>query len=127
MKEEIEIFLVRAEKFHRAAIDFFEKEVYDLAAFHIEQAFQLYLKYILAREIGYFPRTHSLMKLFRELSAISQDFINFYNENEIILKNIEDAYLLARYFPREYSRSEVQKMIEVLESFAGRFRNWITP
>ncbi len=54
MKEEIEVFLTRARKFHSAAVVFFEKEVYDLAAFHVEQAFQLYLKYVLAREVGYF-------------------------------------------------------------------------
>ena len=71
--------------------------------------------------MDYFPRTYSLLKLFRELSALSQDFMDFYQEHEIILKNVEDAYLLARYFPREYSQTEVQKMIEVLENFTERF------
>ncbi len=53
-----------------------------------------------------------------------QDFMDFYQEHEIILKNVEDAYLLARYFPGEYSQTEVQKMIEVLETFTERFRKW---
>ncbi len=86
MKEEVEIFLKKAEKFDSAARYFLKEGVYDLAAFHIEQALQLYLKYILAKVIGYFPKTHSLTKLFKELSKIDEEFMSFYRNNEIILK-----------------------------------------
>ena len=86
MKEEVEIFLKKAKKFDSAARYFLREGVYDLAAFHIEQALQLYLKYILAKVIGYFPKTHSLTKLFKELSKIDEEFMSFYRNNEIILK-----------------------------------------
>jgi len=122
MREDIDVFLRKAEKFDSAARYFLSEGVYDLAAFHIEQTLQLYLKYILAKVIGYFPKTHSLTKLFRELSKIDEDFMRFYQENEIILKDIEDAYILSKYFPREYSESEVK----ALDRFKERFKRWIS-
>ena len=126
MKEEILIFKKRAEAFEEEAKEDFKKGKFDLAAFHIEQSFQLYLKYILAKEIGYFPKTHSLEKLFSELSKINEKFWKFYKENEIILKDIEDAYILARYFPRKYSKEEVEEMVKVLEKFKEEFKEWLT-
>jgi HEPN domain-containing protein len=124
MKDDVAVFLDRARKFDDASKFFFDKGIYDLAAFHVEQAFQLYLKYILARELGYFPRTHSIYKLFKEASKIDAEFRSFYEEHEIILKDVEDAYLLARYFPREYSKTEVEKMLKVMEEFKERFEKW---
>lgn len=121
MREDIDVFLKKAERFDSAARYFLKEGIYDLAAFHIEQALQLYTKYILAKEIGYFPKTHSLTRIFRELSKINEDFMNFYRE-----KDIEDAYILSRYFPREYSKTEVEAMISVLEEFKRRFKRWIS-
>jgi len=43
----------------------------------------------------------------------------------LINKDIEDAYILSRYFPREYSKEEVEKMIEVLKRFKEEFKRWI--
>ncbi len=50
MREDVEVFLSNAAK------HFLREGIYDLAAFHIEQALQLYTKYILAKELGYFPK-----------------------------------------------------------------------
>jgi HEPN domain-containing protein len=49
VKEEIRVFAEKARKFEDAARYFAEKGVYDLAGFHIEQALQLYIKFILAK------------------------------------------------------------------------------
>ena len=98
----------RAKKFEKASEYFFKEDIYDLSAFHVEQTFQLYLKYILAKEIVYFPKTHSISKLFKELSKIDK------------MHNI-----LSRYFLREYSKEEVKKMIEVLKRFKEEFKRWI--
>ncbi|WP_457548507.1 HEPN domain-containing protein [Archaeoglobus sp.] len=125
MRDEVEVFLDRAKKFETAGEHFFKEGIYDLSAFHIEQAFQLYLKYILAKVIGYFPKTHSISRLFKDLSKINKKFYNFYKENEIILKDVEDAYILSRYFPREYSKEEVKKMLDVLKKFREEFKEWI--
>ena len=45
----------RATMFLRAAYDDLEDDRFDLAAFHSEQAVQLTLKYILAKQLGHFP------------------------------------------------------------------------
>ena len=65
------------------------------------------------------------MKLFKELSKIDKRFHDFYNENEIILKDVEDAYILSRHFPREYSKEEIEKMLEVLKKFKEAFKEWM--
>jgi len=59
------------------------------------------------------------------LSKIDKKFKEFYEENEIVLKLIEDAYILARYFPRDYSDGEVSKMIDALKRFKEEFREWL--
>jgi len=126
VKEEIRVFAEKAEKFEEAARYFAEKGVFDLSAFHIEQAMQLYIKFILAKELGYFPRVHSLTKLFHELGKLDESFKEFYEEREIVLKDIEDAYILSRYFPRAYSQREVEEMMETLEEFKRRFGKWLS-
>ncbi len=126
VKEEVNVFLERAKKFEELAKIAFEKKMYDVAAFHIEQSLQLYLKYVLAKDVGYFPKTHNLKKLFEYASNVDKKFEEFYSKNEIILKDIEDAYILARYLPRDYSENEVKKMIDTLEKFKGEFRKWIS-
>ena len=126
MRDDVEIFLERAKKFEVASKYFAEQSVYDLAAFHIEQAFQLYLKYILAKELGHFPKTHSLSALFKGVSKIDERFFEFYKDNEIVVKVIEDAYILSRYYPREYSKEEISKMMEVLNRFKEVFKKWIS-
>jgi HEPN domain-containing protein len=126
VKEEIRVFSEKAEKFEEAARYFAEKGVFDLSAFHIEQAMQLYIKFILAKELGYFPRVHSLTKLFQELGRLDESFKEFYEEKEIVLKDIEDAYILSRYFPRTYSQREVEEMMETLEEFKRRFGKWLS-
>ncbi|MEM1658018.1 MAG: HEPN domain-containing protein [Candidatus Jordarchaeales archaeon] len=126
MREEILVFLERARKFEEEAVELFNKGVYDLSAFHIEQSLQLYLKYILAKELGYFPRTNKLSKLFSELANLNNDFQAFFEDNEIILRDIEDAYILSRYFPRDYSKREVEAMLNTLKKFKEKFREWIS-
>lgn len=126
MRDEFTAFIDRAKKFDSAAKYFYDNGVFDLSAFHVEQAFQLYLKFILGKELGYFPRTHSLTKLFMDLSRIDTSFSEFYNENELAIKNVEDAYILSRYLPRDYSAKEVKFMLDLLEKFKKRFEKWLS-
>jgi len=43
--KEGEILKIRAERFLKTARDLYKKEYYDICAFNIEQAIQLFLKY----------------------------------------------------------------------------------
>mgnify|MGYP000300611474 CR=1 FL=1 len=115
MKEEIEILKSRALRFLSKAKSDLEEGDFDIAAFHVEQAIQLILKYELAKRIGYFPKTHSLSRLFDELSTIKKDAKSFYKRNLVIFKLIEDAYIASRYLPRKYEREEVESMIRLAE------------
>jgi len=126
VKEEIAVLAERAKKFEEVAKYLYRTEVFDLSAFNVEQALQLYLKFILAKELGYFPKTHSLTRLFNDLSKLDKAFLEFYEENEIIIKDIEDAYILSRYLPRDYSEKEVELMINTLEKFKERFKEWLS-
>jgi HEPN domain-containing protein len=66
--EEAELLRLRAETFLRNAERLYAKGEYDLAAFGVEQYCQLMLKYKLLLKTGAYPRTHSLIRLVRELA-----------------------------------------------------------
>ena len=68
MKQQEGLFLKeRADEFLTNARYLLEKGGYTLAAFNLEQATQLYLKYYLFLKIGDYPRTHSLKELIDDL------------------------------------------------------------
>ena len=112
--KEVELLNKRATAFLENAGRLIEEGVYDLAAFNIEQYCQLTLKYKLLIKTGTYPRTHSVMGLLRLLSRISEDIKSFIenSRNVMYLTKIEDAYIGARYLPREYEEIEVKEMFK---------------
>ncbi|MCD6487905.1 MAG: HEPN domain-containing protein [Desulfurococcales archaeon] len=100
-----------------ARIDF-SRGVYDLVLFHVEQFLQLYLKYLLYRKIGDYPKTHSLIRLIREVIKVYGNSLlqRFYNENLETLYLLEEAYISSRYLPRQYDKEIAERILE----FAGR-------
>ena len=117
--EEAETIRERAGDFLRNARDLFDKGVYDLAAFNIEQYCQLILKYKLLIKTGTYPRTHSILRLIRELSKITRKVETLLNDI-VMLTKIEEAYIGSRYLPRRYERAEVEAMLRFVEE---RFRS----
>lgn len=68
MGDSIEDFLKRrALDFLACAESDFERGRYSLVLFHVEQFLQLYLKHLLYRKIGDFPKTHSIIRLPKDL------------------------------------------------------------
>jgi len=67
--EGAEVLKERAYAFLKNAKRLFEEKEYDLSAFNIEQFCQLLLKYKLLIKTGTYPRTHSLLRILRELDA----------------------------------------------------------
>jgi len=118
--EEAEILRERAYAFLRNAKRLFEEGEYDLAAFSVEQFCQLILKYKLLIKTGTYPRTHSLLRLLRELDKLEpgKNVGSFIDSELMFLTRIEDAYIVARYLPRRYERKEVEELLK----FAERFR-----
>lgn len=111
--EEAEVLRERAEDFLRVAERLVEEGTYDLAAFHVEQYCQLYLKYKLLVKTGTYPRTHSLARLVKALLEMAPGLKPLLDlpENAIQLARIEDAYIGARYLPRRYFKAEIETML----------------
>jgi len=61
--KEGEILKIMAERFLETAKDLYKKEYYDLCAFNIEQAVQLFLKYEIWKILGDFEKTHRISEL----------------------------------------------------------------
>ena len=114
MKEEIKMYLERAEKFKKNAEFNFENGDYDLAMFHIEQACRLMIKAKLLDMKGYFERTHSLRKLLSEVIDVEgvEEFLNKY---KVVLRNLERAYITSRYYFEEFFKEEVEEAFKALE------------
>ena len=115
--EEAEVLREWAEGFLRNAEDLYEKGVYDLAAFNLEQHCQLMLKYKLLLRTDAYPRTHSLTGLIRDLFPFSPELGTLLEDekNLLYLTRIEDFYISARYLPRRFERAEVKNTLRFVK------------
>ncbi|MGB9717094.1 MAG: HEPN domain-containing protein [Thermoproteota archaeon] len=123
--EEAEVLRERAYAFLRNAKRLFEEREFDLAAFSVEQFFQLILKYKLLVKTGTYPRTHSIVRLLRVLddAASGRGLASLIDSEIMILTKVEDAYVISRYFPRRYEEKEVKQLIEFADKFEKVIRN----
>jgi len=97
---------------------------YDVAAFSLEQAAQLRLKAALARLFGDWPRIHGIRQLIARPSALLEEaglrepaerLRRFAADNRGLLWLLEEAYMLARYGDRAYTRAEVESLRALVE------------
>jgi HEPN domain-containing protein len=118
--EEAEVLKERAYAFLKNAKRLFEEKEYDLSAFNIEQFCQLLLKYKLLIKTGTYPRTHSLLRILRELDAAypEKNLSSFIESELLYLTKMEDVYIASRYLPRRFERREVEELL----AFAERFK-----
>lgn len=86
---------------------------YDVACFLAEQSLQLYLRHVLLKVVGDYPRTHSIRHLLGEVARVagSREVEDFMRRNRARLLALEDAYLMARYFTREYGREDAEDSV----------------
>ncbi|MGA1975970.1 MAG: HEPN domain-containing protein [Conexivisphaerales archaeon] len=116
--EEAKVLEERALSFLRNAKRLIEERELDLAAFSVEQSCQLILKQRLLVKTGTYPRTHSVVRLLRELDTAvpGKGLLKFVDSEMLLLTKVEDAYIVSRYVPRRYERKEA----EALVAFADR-------
>ena len=126
MNKSIEEMLKRrALSFLETAMYNYSNEAYDLAIFNVEQFIQLYLKYLLYSKLGDFPKTHSLITLFRSLNkTINGKLKEFIDRNLEIIYFLEEAYISSRYLPRSYDREIADRVLEFANKIIGVFK-WI--
>lgn len=100
----------RAESFLRDANFAIKEKRWFAAAFHLEQASQLYLKYYLFLKWRDFPRTHSLRELLKNLGKAYQkekEIKKMIKKEENLISDLEEAYLTSRYLPVEFTENQV--------------------
>ncbi|MEM5874445.1 MAG: HEPN domain-containing protein [Candidatus Aenigmatarchaeota archaeon] len=105
----------RAKRFLIDAEDDIKKGFFDLAAFHLEQSLQLLIKFLLARKVGYFSKTHSLEALKEEVKKVEPKIFELLENNKDVVINMERAYIGARYLSFEYSKEEIKKMLKLVK------------
>ncbi len=111
----MEFLKENAQAFYQNALDLLTKGSYRLAAFSAEQALQLTLKYLLAKRMGDYPKTHALRRLFLIAGAECPALEHLFMENLALVGDMEGAYLGARYYPVDYLREEVEEMMAFLK------------
>lgn len=116
-KFEADILKRRHAEFLREAESALSKGFYDVSCFLAEQALQLFLKYVLLRFVGDYPKTHSVRRLLGEVCGLlnSEELEEFNKANRVRLSALEDAYLMARYFLKEYTKEDAEDMIKLVE------------
>jgi HEPN domain-containing protein len=111
--DEIRRLKERSKKFKDAAEFHFSRRDYDLAAFNLEQSLQLLLKARLLESGVEFPKIHGLRRLFLMLGESVdklEKFKKFEAKYSLEFASLEDAYITARYFPREFKKEEVERL-----------------
>lgn len=119
-KDEEKSLLKRSGNFLETAEYQISRAFYDLAAFSLEQALQLFLKAkVLAEGVDY-PRTHSVRALLEILSDLAPE--NRKSRVEGILEKyllelgmLEDAYITSRYIMREFTKQEVERLAKAVK------------
>jgi Uncharacterized conserved protein related to C-terminal domain of eukaryotic chaperone, SACSIN len=114
MKEE-DFLKERAHRFFKEAEDDIKKGFYDLAVFHLEQALQLKIKYLLAKKIGYFSKTHLITQLINEASRVFQNILDFFLNFKEEIEELEVAYTGARYLAINYSKEKAERLLNFVK------------
>lgn len=119
MNKELEFLKERAREFWQEGLRLFKEEKYNLAAFHIEQTIQLWMKYLIGVKIGDWPKTHYFSELIKELAKAweNDNILDFYQKKELFFDSLEDAYFTSRYFPKTFSQNSVSQLIENSQEF----------
>lgn len=98
-----------------AKYDLSRKEWF-LAAFHLEQTCQLYLKYSLFKKLADYPKIHSLAELLRELEKVypeqKKKIKKIREEKASTIGDLDQAYITARYLPIEFNEFQVKEMLK---------------
>ena len=117
-RAEIDLYLRRAEAFIEHARYDWERGNYDLCLFHLEQAAQLFIKARLLAVQGWFPRTHFLRRLLEELAALEKgsEIRALIQKYAVAFRNLERAYITARYFYEEFFEEEVRAAFAAVEA-----------
>lgn len=117
--KDIEFLKKRSREFWENAQELFKKGKYNLCVFNLEQAVQLWLKYLIGKKIGDWPKTHYIDELIKDFAKAydNTEILEYFKEKEMFFEHLTDAYFVSRYYPREFSENLAEKMIKGCEEF----------
>jgi HEPN domain-containing protein len=121
-----EILKIRAERFLETARDLYKKEYYDLCAFNIEQAVQLFLKYEIWKILGDFEKTHKISELLEHYKITSgkvKEIDNLKENYKQTIYDLEIAYIESRYLPAQFLKEQIDLMFKFVEDLLNIFKN----
>ena len=116
--DEYSLLVRRAKEFLAEAEDALKKGRFDLSCFFSEQSVQLYLKAVLLKLTGDYPRTHYIRALLsRIMETLPSDKKNrvaeFIRSNRARISELEDAYVMARHSAKTFSEEDARDLIAV--------------
>jgi HEPN domain-containing protein len=107
---DVEFLKERALQFLEMSKAAAERDFYELALFHAEQALQLYTKYLIYK-LGDFPKTHLLRDLLDkvlELYGAVCNIDDLLRRRSAVLALPEHAYITSRYHPFRARREDYE-------------------
>jgi HEPN domain-containing protein len=120
----------RAEDFLKDADFAISEKRWNSAAFHLEQFCQLYLKYLIFKELKDYPKIHDLEELLGEIAKVygkKKEIEKFIKKNASEISALNQAYITARYLPIEFTFNQIremkkftQKLIKFLEKICEK-------
>lgn len=120
IKYKAEFLKKRAEEFLSGANHHLSRENWELAAFNLEQSCQLFLKYSLFKELGDYPKVHSLSELLRELGKVYPQkkaaIEKIRREKASVIGDLDQAYITSRYLPVKFNQFQTRNMLQFTKS-----------
>jgi len=109
------LLMKRAKKLYKDSLRNYKEKFYDLALVYLEQSLQLFLKAIILKKFGDFPKTHKIKELLK--------LINFEpKEEEIMIINLlENVYIGGRYLEIEYSKEEYEIAMKFVKKIFEKY------
>ncbi|MEM4281236.1 MAG: HEPN domain-containing protein [Candidatus Caldarchaeum sp.] len=113
-RREVETLKRRALEFLEEARQSLISGRHNISYFLSEQA---YIKAALLETVGDYPRTRYIRTLLGELvkSTSSKKLEQFIRENRAAVSSLEDAYTIARYSAKEYTKEDAEDALRLSE------------
>jgi len=121
----VDVLKTRALQFLELARHALERGFPELVLFNVEQFAQLYVKYLIYRRAGDFPKTHYLRDLFDRLLDVYGDVCglgDFIKRWKRFMAVLEVAYTVARYLLYRARREDVDDAMAFVEEALGVFK-----
>ncbi|MCU7788465.1 MAG: HEPN domain-containing protein [Pyrobaculum sp.] len=121
----MDVLKERALQFYEEARFAIEREFCELALFNVEQTLQLYIKHLLYKKVGDFPKTHFLRDLADRLVEVYGDrcgLAPLFTKWRYVLALLEYAYISSRYLPFRARREDCQEALKFAEEALAVFK-----